>query len=1331
LKGDVEINACPSFSLKVLEGRSPKVTVKDYNGVFLSSATITSALTVTGTDCEKFLKLDFTDIVIDIPPASYFVGGGGGSTTFTIDQDRIDIKTIGGEASRQWTALSDGPYLRQTGNELQLSGTLSPPYFGCGDSQTDDGDMVFRTLNLEELDVTLLKKNSCCSLPSENEINICDGSLFMTCSNQADPNIIDLCASDPNASRPTLKFSGVGSISYIDDYYNTDLRAYHMRVAEGGTNGARNYASLELNYSAGGLARLNIQNNATYSTQLAGNTFYQGDSLYNYIQFPGPDNDNSAFRIVIRNDDVFKTVITGSNIYTGIDGKNASISPGDMWIKQSNSSYARINGANVYITDDGGTTNTNISPGDIYVVDSNSAFTRIQSTNLYLTSDGGTTNTSISPAEAYFKKSATDYTKIDGGTIYCNAADGTQMSVNSNDLWLKDSSTSYTHLDANTIYTTSSPSENSSITPGKATIKKSSGYTDIDGATLYVGNGGVGANNDSISIGIASGAHVEVTDGTSGGKLSGNNLYVYSGSDSTTVNSNHVFVNNSTGESTLGASSLTLNDNTNTGGYYTSSLSLTLGSHSTVLNTNNLYIEKDSAGACTLGVSSLSLSDGTNSGNYNVADLTVRKGTKSVTIDAATPYVELSSGTANVTKLSYGALAIHDGTNKADLAPSSLTVREGTKSAAYKATGIDYNDANLQSQLYAGNLWVKTDSTNYTHIAGSRIYSGNGSTASVDISGLNGTVEATAGTLGGKLTPGSLSVYSSASVTSALTAALLTLTSGVASSTLGPSSLELGSGTNKGNYNIGDFTIRDIAATGKYVSASAGDPSLTLGVGIKTTKLSYGALSLNDGTNIANFTPKSIILRDGAESTTYGVGQFSIANGSGSSATVGATEIWSNISGTNYTKITGASIYSGDGSNYSVNIEGTLGKLGVQQGANIGVETLPTYLLVYNNGIGASNTINASSSSIVLGSASSSLGPSSLSLSTGTDTGNYNVSDLTLRKGTNTITASADTKTLEINDTSTSSKSLLKGNSLRLEGSGSASDYTNSSVTVRGSNNRSVAISTGTSPNILISTGTISSTLGTSSLELGTGTITGAANYNIADWTIRAGLNTYISAVASSTSNILISASGVSSTLGTLSLQLGTGSTNAASYNVSDLSINLGSHSATLSTNSLYIEKDSAGACTLGVSSLSLSDGTNSGNYNVADLTVRKGNKYVTIDSNASSLALHNGGQTGTYTNENISLAASAGGSIAINSSLGNFTSSVGTKTSTLGTSSLSLSDGANTGNYNVSDLTLRSGTKTITLDAASLPSSASFQQITICVNGTNRTAWVLMTTPS
>ena len=1593
LKGDVEINACPSFNLQVIQGHSPKVTVKDYNGTFLSSATITSALTITGTECEKFLKLDFTDIVIDIPPASYYSGGGGG-TTYDIKDTRLDIKTIGGEPSRLWTAISDGPYLFSSGNTLKLSGTLSPPYFGCGEEQTDDGDMVFRTIKLEELDVTKIKKNSCCALDTKNEINLCDGNLFMTCVNQANPNVIDLCGLDTDGIA-NLNFSGDGFLSYQRPEYSIDIRPYHLRVDDASAS-ARNYASLEVNYGDGygGTARLNIQNNASYSTQLAGYYFYQGDGDVNYISFPGPDAVDDDFRIVISNDDAYKTTINGRSVYTGKAEKNANLVPGEAWIKQSATVFTHIDGATIYAEDDtdsslsmspadfwikngassythldgtkiittanGETSYTSIEPADIYVLASSTDYTRIQATNTYITSSPGGTakNTSISPGNAYFKNSATDYTYIDGGTIKCNYTDGSVLTFSSNDIWLKDSDTIYTHLDAGTIYTQLSASNNSSITPGKATIKKAAGdYTDIEGATVYVGNGETGASNQSVSIGIALGAHVEVTNGTTGGKLSGDSLFVNSGTNSATLSSTSLYIEHDTsGSSTLGISSLTLSDGNNTGGYYTGSLSLASGTNSTTLSTDTLYIEHDTGGSCTLGISSLSLSDGTNTGSYynnslsiasstnsatlNTDGLTIEHdtagssalgigvltlkdssgntatygtkklalqdgaktvdygaaaieyvdgdksgkllagelwvkttatdythitgstiyagdgggagasinvnilgtsgsikassgaasatlssgnlyiagsggaqstlgtsslslsngtdsagyylsslslasgtnsttlstntlyiehdtggnctlgisslslsdgtntgsyynnswsvayGTKSVTASAETSSISISTTGTTTTKtvLSYGNLTVHDGTNKAVLIPDRLTVNEGAKSAIYKATGVDYTDGTLVSQLYAGHLYVKSSATNFTHIQGSTIYAGDGGVAgasyNVNILGTSGSVEVSGATSGGKLEPSSLSVYSSATVKSILGSGLLTLTSGTTSASLGTTSLTL-QGTVTSNYNLSDFTINDSAVSTKYVSASAGDPSISLGSGGKVTKLSFGALKINDGTNIADLTPSKLTLREGTKSSEYGATTITYTDGALESSLY-AGHLWVKTTATDYTHITGSTIYAGNGSTYNVNITGTSGKIEVQSSAQVGSQVAPNYIYAFNTSNSSSAALTSAGLTTTIGTAHSTLGTSSLSLSNGTDTGNYYHNSWSVASATNSITATASTPSLVVATNTT--KSTLKQTTLTLgEGTGLyTGDYSNTGLTVRTGASNYAAISTA-SPNITLAAGAISSTLGTSSLTVGAGTTTGSSAFNIADWHINASANSLIAATASADSNIAITAAGIVSTLKSASLKLGENGANVANYNTDYLTVRSGTTSyvtATAASGNVTIQT-SLGHSTLAITSLSFTDNTDTGNYNLSDLTLRKSSRYISADAAPAVpiLKVYDGTYTGSLTAGGVSLASSAG-SMTLNSGAGTVTMTVGTKSGTLSTDTLTLGDGTNTATLHTGSLSLASGGKTITLDASALTSSASFQQITICVGGVEKTAWVLMTTP-
>jgi hypothetical protein len=1692
LKGDVEINACPSFNLQVIQGHSPKVTVKDYNGTFLSSATITSALTITGTECEKFLKLDFTDIVIDIPPASYYSGGGGG-TTYDIKDTRIDIKTIGGESSRLWTATFDGPYLFSSGKTLKLSGTLSPPYFGCGEEQTDDGDMAFRTIKLEELDVTKIKKNSCCALDTKNEINLCDGNLFMTCVNQANPNVIDLCGLDTDGIA-NLNFSGDGFLSYQRPEYSIDIRPYHLRVDDASAS-ARNYASLEVNYgdAYGGTARLNIQNNASYSTQLAGYYFYQGDGDANYIRFPGPDAVDDDFRIVISNDDAYKTTINGRSVYTGKAEKNANLVPGEVWIKQSATVFTHINGATIYAEDDtdsslsmspadfwikngassythldgtkiittanGETSYTSIEPADIYVLASSTDYTRIQATNTYITSSSGGTakNTSLSPGNAYFKNSDTDYTYIDGGTIKCNYTDGSVLTFSSNDIWLKDSDTIYTHLDAGTIYTQLSASNNSSITPGKATIKKAAGdYTDIEGATVYVGNGGTGAGNQSVSIGIALGAHVEVTNGTTGGKLSGDSLFVNSGTNSATLSSTSLYIEHDTsgsstlgissltlsdgnntggyytsslslasgtnsttlstdtlyiehdtggactlgissltlsdgnntggyytnslslnsstnsatlntntlyiehdtggactlgissltlsdgnntggyytnslslnsstnsatlntdgltiehdtagssvlgigvltlkdssgntatygtkklalqdgtktvdygvasieyidgnksgkllagelwvkttatdythiigstiysgdggaagvssnvnilgtsgsikassgaasatlssgnlyiagsggaqstlgtssltlsdgnntggyytnslsiasstnsatlntntlyiehdtgGSCTLGTSSLSLSDGNNTGGYYTSSLSLALGTNSATLNTNTLYIEHDTGGACTLGISSLSLSDGTNTGSYYNNSWSVAYGTKSVTASAETSSISISTTGTTTTKtvLSYGNLTVHDGTNKAVLIPDRLTVNEGTKSAIYKATGVDYTDGTLISQLYAGHLYVKSSTTNFTHIQGSTIYAGDGGVAgasyNVNILGTSGSVEVSGATSGGKLEPSSLSVYSSATVKSILDSGLLTLTSGTTSASLGTTSLTL-QGAVTSNYNLSDFTINDSTSSGKYVSASAADPSISLGSGGKVTKLSFGALKINDGTNIADLTPSKLTLREGTKSSEYGATTITYTDGALESSLY-AGHLWVKTTATDYTHITGSTIYAGNGSTYNVNITGTSGKIEVQSSAQVGSQVAPNYIYAFNTSNSSSAALTSAGLTTTVGSAHSTLGTSSLSLSNGTDTGNYYNNSWSVASTTNSITATASTPSLIV--ATIAAKSTLKQTTLTLgEGTGLfTGDYSNAGLTVRTGSTNYAAISTA-SPNITLAAGNISSTLGTSSLTVGVGTTTGSSAFNIADWHINASANSLIAATASSDSNIAITAAGIVSTLKSTSLKLGENGTNVANYNTDYLTVRSGTTSyvtATAASGNVTVQT-SSGHSTLAITSLSFTDNTDTGNYNLSDLTLRKSTRYISADAapTVPILKVYDGTYTGSLTAGGVSLASSAG-SMTLNSGAGTVMMTVGAKSGTLSTDTLTLGDGTNTATLHTGSLSLASAGKAITLDASALPSSASFQQVTICVDGVNKTAWVLMTTPA
>jgi hypothetical protein len=814
LNGDVVIDACQSFGLNVLQGHSPTITVVDFNGTKISNATMTSTLSVTGTACEKFIKLDFSDITIAIPPP-VFTGSGGS----VVGGPVRSVNTANSTATQKCGGGTGGVKLSLSkAGELSIAGTLPLPCFKCGTSSDSDTGDIYKSIEIGSISVDSMKSSSCCPYArldgekslsgfDQNTLNICSGEVSLVCNLPMCDNIFDFCTKNPQ-----VKFLGAGYTIFEDTLYRSVQQPDKLEIARSKGRGQYdyNYARLDFDDAADPAtprARLNIENSTVpttvYSTSLEAGTFWQGlvDSD-NYIDFPGitgATGDDAKFRIIVSNNSTDETRITGTKVYIGSASQYpdayASITKGYGIFKNSDTDYLEITGGKL----------TSSETADKYTT-LDSAYLRIQA-------------------------APDDYTLIEGGTITStNPGKGAKLTLSPTDLWLKNSDTEYTHLDGSVIYLQSANDVNVDIEPGKLTLKKAANdYTSIAGReiTCYVSD-----NEKSI---------------LNAGYL----LCKNTESDYAEITGAQLFLNKGTaGNSTLAVSSLNLSDGKDSGSYQNTNFSIVKGTNTITGDASVPSVEiVGSSGKTTISDQSVKFTKGAAVVEYKADEIKLSstdsfssiastKITSSLTSGGYTyhtdisnssiyaygggdykyvhiqgansgdgSYVEIHDGSAAVgAKINATALSVYTSTtNKAEVKSDSFQITKGTT-----VTGLYQNSLSLSAVDGDGSNTAAMDPTSLT-------LHGNKSTTTVTLNATNKTVVLTA--------------------------------ADNSHSTLGTSSLALGTGSDhEGKYNTGDLSIS--SATGTITLDTSTASGKTQGVKVDAgsnvkSVLSASALTIN------------------------------------------------------------------------------------------------------------------------------------------------------------------------------------------------------------------------------------------------------------------------------------------------------------------------------------------------------------------------------------------------------------------------------------------------------------------------------------------------------
>jgi hypothetical protein len=180
LNGELSIDACASASIEIvpdnlypsyitLYTNVPKGQPPDQGEAFSFSQMILRSRPLAQSGCDSVVAMSIDPIDLAIPSECCPI---------------VKPYTPGRLTGCCWDEDANGPFLYKDEytNEMYIGGNLPIPCFVCDTTITAPGTMpfVFSDLTLNSLAVNYLEGTSCCTSPTDNRINLCNGIIQFT-----------------------------------------------------------------------------------------------------------------------------------------------------------------------------------------------------------------------------------------------------------------------------------------------------------------------------------------------------------------------------------------------------------------------------------------------------------------------------------------------------------------------------------------------------------------------------------------------------------------------------------------------------------------------------------------------------------------------------------------------------------------------------------------------------------------------------------------------------------------------------------------------------------------------------------------------------------------------------------------------------------------------------------------------------------------------------------------------------------------------------------------------------------------------------------------------
>lgn len=385
LNGELSIDACASASIEIVQDNLypsyitlytnvPKGQPPSSGEVFSYSPIILRSRPLTQGSCDSVVAMSIDSIDLELPSSCCPIVLPYTPATLT---------------GCCWDEETNGPFLYKDEytNEMYIGGNLPIPCFVCDTTITATGTMpfVFSDITLNSLAVNYLEGTSCCTSPTKNQINLCNGIVQFT-------NPSDNSQLYADSSVVQVMSGGVGV---------TKIKASNVYLTDG-------YRRSELDSGS-----LTLEN--TY----LGNTYMYADAQSIYYT-----NANGAENVISANN--MKTYGYGGDVATAgiLESGDVGFSAG-----ATASAFSSMTPYGFYV--DQGIDNdsrTWIDPTKIQVVFSNQEFSELSSSKLKIQSVASAKIATMDYAGYSVATTGTGYPWAIMGTGGISVADGTLAS---------------------------------------------------------------------------------------------------------------------------------------------------------------------------------------------------------------------------------------------------------------------------------------------------------------------------------------------------------------------------------------------------------------------------------------------------------------------------------------------------------------------------------------------------------------------------------------------------------------------------------------------------------------------------------------------------------------------------------------------------------------------------------------------------------------------------------------------------------------------------------------------------------------------------------------
>jgi hypothetical protein len=495
LNGELSIDACASASIEIvpdnlypsyitLYTNVPKGQPPDKGEPFSFSQMILRSRPLTQGGCDSVVAMSLDPIDLAIPSECCPI---------------IQPYTPGTMTGCCWDEDVNGPFLYKDEytNEMYIGGTLPTPCFVCDTTITATGTMpfVYSDITLNSLAVNYLEGTSCCTSPTDNRINLCNGIIQFT-----------------NPSNNTQLYADSSTINILAGYGGaTQLKGANLILSE-------SYKAADFTPSYIQLQDISQLNTYLYTT---------ADSLY-YTNAAGSEATVTASNFLIdrANGDYAQMSAGGLRTETGA-GAYTYITPSEIFMDQgaANSLYSLLRPTQITVGD-GSTIYTSIQKSSIDIqggpattathytqIDYDGIFSMAYSSptnNSYLTSQRLQIQTS---EQVYSSMAPTSIGLINGGKYgqlqvdNLTISDGTDYSAVATGYFVSHTAANrttvrpvgvfvastndtapYTDIDKSSVTVVASSTSYSDLTVGKLRlVSAATTYTDLNAAgNLYV-----------------------------------------------------------------------------------------------------------------------------------------------------------------------------------------------------------------------------------------------------------------------------------------------------------------------------------------------------------------------------------------------------------------------------------------------------------------------------------------------------------------------------------------------------------------------------------------------------------------------------------------------------------------------------------------------------------------------------------------------------------------------------------------------------------------------------------------------------------------------------